>query len=356
MDYFREIAKRNHEQVLFGNDRETGLNCIIAIHNLALGPALGGARMKTYHSTYEALVDVLRLSRGMTHKAAAAGLNLGGGKAVIIGDPDTQKSKGLLEAYGRFVNGLGGQYITAEDVGTTVEDMVVVRTQTAYVTGLPEEAGGSGDPSPVTALGVFHGLRACVEQVYGSDELDGKKVAVQGLGKVGWHLAEHLHQAGAELIVADVRQEIVDRAREAFGAEVVSPDRIHAVECDVFSPCALGAVVNNQSIEELKCRVIAGAANNQLADERVQGPMLKLRGIVYAPDFVINAGGLINVSGELDPDGYDQAKALDRAIQIYESIKTCFSLAKEKNIPTAEAAMLMADERIMAARSGSGRA
>jgi leucine dehydrogenase len=350
MDYFREIAKRNHQQVLFGNDPETGLHCIIAIHDLTLGPALGGARMKTYHSTYEALVDVLRLSRGMTYKAAAAGLDLGGGKAVIIGDPDTQKSKEVLEAYGRFVNGLGGQYITAEDVGTTVEDMVVVSSQTKHVTGLPEERGGSGDPSPVTALGVFHGMRAALEEVNGSDSMEGKTVAVQGLGKVGWHLAQHLHEADVKLIVADIRSDVVERAREAFNAEVEDPDRIHAAECDVFSPCALGAVVNNQSIEELKCKVIAGAANNQLADERVQGPMLKLRGILYAPDFVINAGGLINVSSELDPGGYDQEKALDRAKHIYDSIKTCFALAKEKNIPTAEAAVHMADERIEAVR------
>ena len=350
MDYFREIAKRNHEQVLFGNDPETNLQCIIAIHDLTLGPALGGTRMKTYHSTYEALVDVLRLSRGMTYKAAAAGLDLGGGKAVIIGDPETQKSKELLEAYGRFVDGLGGQYITAEDVGTTVEDMVVVRSKTRHVTGLPEEMGGSGDPSPVTALGVFHGMRAAIEEVYGTDDLDGKTVALQGLGKVGWHLAEHLYNAGVKLIVADIRRKVIEKARDAFEVRVADPDRIHAIDCDVFSPCALGAVVNNQSIEELKCRIIAGAANNQLADERVQGPMLKLRGILYAPDFVINAGGLINVSGELDPEGYDREKALDRANRIYDSMKTCFALAKEKNIPTAEAAVHMAEERIEAAR------
>ena len=355
MDYFREIAKRSHQQVLFGNDAETGLQCIIAIHDQTLGPALGGTRMKTYHSTYEALVDVLRLSRGMTYKAAAANLSLGGGKAVIIGDPDKDKSEELLKAYGRFVNGLGGQYITAEDVGTTVPDMVIVRSQTEYVTGLPVENGGSGDPSPVTAIGCFHGLRAAADEVWGSDDLEGKTVAVQGLGKVGWHLAVLLKEAGARLIVADVRKDVVDRAREELGAEVEDPDRIHAAECDIFSPCALGAVINNQSIEELKCKVIAGAANNQLADERVQGPMLKLRGILYAPDFVINAGGLINVSGELDPEGYDQEKQVERAKHIYDAIQACIQLAKQKNIPTAEAAVHIANERIEAAKKEQGK-
>ncbi|MFO7769166.1 MAG: Glu/Leu/Phe/Val dehydrogenase [bacterium] len=350
MDYFREIAKRNHRQVLFGNDPESGLQTIIAIHDLTLGPALGGCRMKTYLSTYEALVDALRLSRGMTYKAAAAGLDLGGGKSVIIGDPETQKSEDLLRAFGRMVDGLNGQYITAEDVGTTVPDMTIVREETEYVTGLPEDMGGSGDPSPVTALGVFHGLRAATEEVYGSDDLDGKSVAVQGLGKVGWHLAEHLVEAGAELIVADIREDVVEKAREELGAEVMAPDRIHAAECDIFSPCALGAVINNQSIEELKCRIVAGAANNQLADEKVQGPMLKLRDILYAPDFVINAGGLINVSGELDPDGYDREKQLAATKRIYDSMKECFALAKERNVPTAEAAMIMAEERIEAAK------
>ncbi len=350
MDYFREIAKRNHEKVLFGNDAETGLQCIIAIHNRALGPALGGSRMKTYHSTYEALVDVLRLSRGMTYKAAAAGLDLGGGKAVIIGDPDTQKSQGLWERFGGFIDSLSGHYITAEDVGTTVEDMVVVRSKTQFVTGLPSDMGGSGDPSPVTALGCFHGLRAAAEETWGSDSFKGKKVAIQGLGKVGWHLASRLKEAGAELFVADVREEAVEKAARELGAEVIAPDRIHAVDCDIFSPCALGAVINNQTIEELKCRIIGGSANNQLADEKVQGPMLKLRGILYAPDFVINAGGLINVSGELDPDGYDQAKQLERTEHIYDSIKSCIALAKKKNIAMAEAAIEMADERIKAAQ------
>ena len=350
MDYFREIAKRDHEQVLFGNDPDSGLQCIIAIHDRTLGPSLGGTRMKTYLSAYEALVDVLRLSRGMTYKAAAAGLHLGGGKAVIMGDPQTQKSKALLESFGRFVDGLSGQYITAEDVGTTVEDMVVLRGMTRFVTGLPSEQGGSGDPSPATALGVFHGIRAAAEEIWDSDDFSDRTVAIQGLGKVGWHLAEHLAEAGAKLFVADIREDIVSKAREQFGAEVTPPDRIHAVPCDIFAPCALGAAINNQTIEELQCKIVAGAANNQLAEERVQGPLLKLRGILYAPDFVINAGGLINVSGELDPDGYQREKALERTRDIYDSMKRCFALAKQRNIPTTEAANTIAEERIKEAK------
>ncbi|MCB0831971.1 MAG: Glu/Leu/Phe/Val dehydrogenase [Bacteroidetes bacterium] len=344
MNLFELIEERNHEEVVFFSDRESGLRAIVAIHDTTLGPALGGCRMYPYSSTEEALQDVLRLSRGMTYKAAVAGLNLGGGKSVIIGDPKKHKNEILFRAFGRFVQGLGARYITAEDVGTSVMDMEWVRMETRYVTGISRALGGSGDPSPVTALGTYRGLKACAEKAFGTQSLKGVRVAVQGLGHVGYYLVRHLHDEGAKLIVNDVDPERVKRVVNEFGAEAVDGDKIYSVDADVFAPCALGAIVNDKTIPQFKFKVIAGAANNQLAEEDKHGQQLLERKIVYAPDYVINAGGLINVYNELE--GYNQEKALSQAKSIYDIVKNIIDLSEKENIPTHVASNKLAEERI----------
>lgn len=344
MKTFSEMMKRHHEQVVFGFDADSGLRAIIAIHNTTLGPALGGTRMWTYRTEEEALRDVLRLSRGMTYKAAVAGLNLGGGKGVIIGDPAKDKNEILFRAYGRLVEGLGGRYITAEDVGTDVRDMEWVRAETTFVTGISEALGGSGDPSPVTALGVYHGMKACTERVFGTTSLKGMRIAVQGLGHVGRHLCEYLKKEGASLIVTDIHKERVNRAVEQFGAKAVAPKEIYTVEAEVFAPCALGAVISDETLPYFKFKVIAGAANNQLADEKVHGPKLKEYGILYAPDYVINSGGLINVANEIE--GYNRERALTQAEGIYQTVKNVLQVAEEEDVPTYEAANRIAERRI----------
>ncbi|MFO7273579.1 MAG: Glu/Leu/Phe/Val dehydrogenase dimerization domain-containing protein [Bacillota bacterium] len=342
MGIFEQMAQYGHEQLVFCYDKSTGLRAIIAIHDTTLGPALGGLRMWPYEREEDAITDVLRLSRGMTYKNSAMGLNLGGGKAVLWGDPRTDKSEELFRAFGKFVESLGGRYITAEDVGTTVADMNYVMMETDHVCGREEV---SGDPSPVTAYGVFMGIKACVKHVFGSEDLKGKKVAVQGLGKVGYHLCKHLHEAGAELIVTDIDPELVEKAKAEFGAKAVAPDEIYSVECDIFSPCALGAILNDETIPKLKCKIVAGAANNQLKEPR-HGDMLRKRGILYAPDFVINGGGVINVAEEYHPQGYDRERALKRVATIYDKLLRVFKIAEERNISTAEAADVMAEERM----------
>ncbi|MDQ7051931.1 MAG: Glu/Leu/Phe/Val dehydrogenase dimerization domain-containing protein [candidate division KSB1 bacterium] len=344
MKTFTEMMRRNHEQVVFGYDKESGLRAIIAIHNTTLGPALGGTRMWPYKSEAEALNDVLRLSRGMTYKAAVAGLNLGGGKGVIIGDPQTDKNEILFRAYGRLVEGLGGRYITAEDVGTDVRDMEWVRAETTFVTGISEALGGSGDPSPVTARGVYHGMKACTEEVFGTDRLKGLRVALQGLGHVGMHLAEFLHKEGAKLYVTDIHQDRVRAAVERFGAEAVEPDKIYEVEAEIFAPCALGAIINDETLAKFKFKIIAGAANNQLQDEKKHGQAVKELGILYAPDYVINAGGLINVANEIE--GYNRERALTQAEGIYYNVKKVLQVAKDEDIPTHVAANRIAERRI----------
>jgi len=342
MGIFGQMEQYGHEQLVFCYDRSTGLRAIIAIHDTTLGPALGGVRMWKYEREDDAVTDVLRLSRGMTYKNAAMGLNLGGGKAVIWADPRTEKSEALLRAFGKFVQSLGGRYITAEDVGTTVEDLTYVQMETRHAAGRAE---ASGDPSPVTAYGVFEGIKACARQVFGSDDLKDKKVAVQGLGKVGWALCGHLHEAGARLIVTDIHPELVDRAVREFGATPVAPAEIYGVACDIFAPCAMGAVLNDETIPQLKCRIVAGSANNQLKEPR-HADMLRERSILYAPDFVINGGGVVNVAEEFHPAGYSRERALARVATIYDKLLRVFQIAEERNISTAQAAEVLAEERL----------
>ena len=345
VNVFEELAKKDHEQVVFLRDKVTGLRAIVAIHDTTLGPALGGTRMWAYPDEAAALRDVLRLSRGMTYKSAAAGLNLGGGKAVIIGDAKTMKNEMLFRAYGRFVQGLGGRYITAEDVGTTVRDMEWVRMETENVVGISRALGGSGDPSPVTALGTYEGIKASLKFATGNESLANRTVAVQGVGAVGQHLVRHLVEGGAKVVVADIDLENVKRA-VAIGAGVsaVPADTIYDVACDVFAPCALGAVINDDTIPRLKCHVVAGSANNVLADEERHAAELVRRSIVYAPDYVVNAGGLINVANELD--GYNYERALAQASGIYDITMQVFRIAKDEGITTLRAANTLAERRI----------
>nr|WP_256373178.1 Glu/Leu/Phe/Val dehydrogenase [Bdellovibrio sp. NC01] len=344
MGTFEVISKHgDHEQVVFCNDPHVGLKAIIAIHNTALGPALGGTRMWNYKNEDEALVDVLRLSKGMTYKAAASGLNLGGGKAVIIGDPKTQKSEGLFRAFGQFVNSLNGKYITAEDVGTSVQDMEHIYMETPWVTGIPKDFGGSGDPSPYTAHGVLMGIKASAKEKFGTDSLKGLRIAVQGLGNVGSNLVKYLKEEGAEVIVADIDMARTKKISETMGAKAVSSDEILFQECDILAPCALGAIVNDQTITKFKTKVIAGGANNVLAEAR-HGDQLKELGILYAPDYVINAGGLMNVFVELE--GYSPDRAFEKTKRVYDNILKVYEIAKRDNIGTHTAADRLAEERI----------
>lgn len=339
------MQKEGHELVAYFYDQASGLKAIIAVHSTKLGPALGGCRVWPYESEEAALNDVLRLSKGMTYKSAAMGLPLGGGKAVIIINERRETTPEMWEAFGRAVDSLGGKYITAEDVGTKPEHLEIVRRMTKHVVGLPDT---SGDPSPVTAFGVFNGMKACLEHVYGTDSFEGRTIAVQGLGAVGMSLCRHLHEAGARLVVTDLGQERVNRAVSEFGAEAVAPDDIYGVECDVFAPCALGAVLNDETIPQLKARIVAGSANNQLAEHR-HGDMLRERGVLYAPDFIINGGGVINVYHELAPGGYDREKALARVAKIRDQVAEAIQLAEERGISTADAAMELAERRLAAA-------
>lgn len=343
MSVFEHIGGEGYEQVVFCSDDHSGLRSIIAIHSTALGPALGGTRFYPYRNEEEALNDVLRLSRGMTYKAAAAGLDLGGGKAVIIGDPRRDKTEELLRAYGRFVETLGGRYITAEDVGTALDDMDVVRRESRWVTGCSNTYGGSGDPSPVTAYGVLQGIKACLLEAFGEATLSGRSVALQGVGKVGYALCGYLVQEGAQVTIADVDLDNLARAVSDFGVETTAIEKIHAVETDVFAPCALGGAINDDTISELDCTIIAGSANNQLARDE-HGEKLRDLGILYAPDFVINAGGLINVEDELR--GYDQQRAMKRVEGIYKQLQHIFAMARERNLSTASAAMEYAEDRV----------
>jgi leucine dehydrogenase len=340
MELFDYMGKYDFEQVVFNFDQVSGLKAIIAIHDTTLGPALGGTRIWDYESEEDALYDALRLARGMTYKSAAAGLNLGGGKAVIIGDSKKIKCEELWRAYGRFVQSLHGRYITAEDVGTTADDMAIIAEETEYVAGLP---GNSGDPSPVTAFGVWKGMKAAAEEVFGSPDLKGRVVAIQGLGHVGYHLARYIKDEGGELIVTDLDKNNVDRVVNEFSARAVKPDEIYSVDCDIFAPCALGAVINDETIIQLKCQIVAGAANNVLTEDR-HGDILEEKGILYAPDYVINAGGVINVFEELH--GYNRERALNKASKIYDNIKKVIEISKRDNIPTYKAADIMAEERI----------
>ncbi len=339
-ELFDLLSEHGHEQVVFTHEPSCGYRGIIAIHDTTLGPALGGTRFWDYATDVEALVDVLRLSRGMTYKAAVAGLNLGGGKSVIIGDHKRDDREMLFRAHGRAVESQQGRYITAEDVGTSVEDMDFVHMETDHVVGI---AGRSGDPSPVTAYGVYRGIKACAARRYGSDDLAGRSVAVQGVGHVGYHLCDYLAADGAELVVTDIDEAKVDRVRDEIGAETVQPDEIYDADVDVFAPCALGAVLNDDTIPRLEVDIVAGAANNQLADDR-HDDMLVQEGILYAPDYVINAGGLINVYSELAD--WDTERAKRKAAEIYHTLLEIFALAEDNGLTSAEAADRVALRRV----------
>lgn len=339
---------RGHEQLAYFNDEETGLKAFIAVHDTTLGPGAGGCRMWPYDNEMDALNDALRLSRGMSYKNAMAGLPLGGGKAVIIANSKTDKSEELFKAFGRCVQKMGGKYITAEDVGMTTEDMMVIASETDYIAGLPHGDHASGDPSPFTARGVYNGIRAAVKYKLGKDSLEGLTVAVQGVGHVGLYLCEHLHKDGAKILVSDIVQEHLDEAVEKYGATVVAPDEILSVECDVLSPCALGAVINDDTIPNLKTTIVAGGANNQLANDS-HGVRLMDRGVLYAPDYVINAGGIINVSGETSGN-YDLDSINAKVDNIYDTLIHIFERADEEKRPTNVVADEMAEEIIAKAK------
>ena len=342
MELFELISQHAHEQVVFCHEPACGYKGVIAIHNTVLGPALGGTRFWSYASDQEAFVDALRLSRGMTYKAAVAGLNLGGGKSVIIGDPKTLRREEIFRAHGRFVETLKGRYITAEDVNTSPDDMEYVAMETQHVTGLP---GTSGDPSPVTAYGTYQGIKAAAKHRHGSDDLSGRTITVQGVGHVGYYLCQYLSADGARLVVTDIDPGKVAKVVHDFGATAVGADEIYGVEADVYAPCALGATINDQTLEVLKVDIVAGAANNVLAEER-HGDELHRRGILYAPDYVINAGGLINVCGELN--GWAPERSMRKAGDIYNTLLRLFELSAEEGLPTYQAADRLAEDRIAA--------
>jgi leucine dehydrogenase len=345
MKIFELMTERNHEQLVFWNDPRLGYRGIIAIHDTTMGPALGGTRFWSYESDRAAVIDALRLARGMTYKAAVTGLNLGGGKSVIWGDNKVVDREMIFRAHGRAVESLGGRYITAEDVGTSPEDMEFVRMETEFAVGL---LGRSGDPSPVTAFGVYRGIKACAAHKYGDGSLADRHVAVQGLGHVGTYVCEHLAEEGAKLTVTDIDEARVQDVVERFGATAVEPHAIYDVDCDIYAPCALGAVINDETIDRLKCDIVAGAANNQLARGPIHGPALRERGVLYAPDYVINAGGLINVYGELNDWTADRSKR--KAGDIYNTLLRIFDRAGSEDIDPHEAANKVAETRIMEAR------
>jgi leucine dehydrogenase len=341
---FGQPSFDDHEQIVFCNDKDTGLKAIIGIHNTVLGPALGGTRMWNYENEWEALNDVLRLSRGMTFKSAITGLNLGGGKAVIIGDSKTQKTPELMKRFGEFVHSLSGRYITAEDVGMTTEDMDIVRGVTPYVTGISESKGGAGNPSPITAYGVFMGMKAAAKFQFGSDILEDKNIYVQGIGNVGEALVEHLVNEGANVTIADISQERLETVRSKYGVTIYGGNDIYSEPMDIYAPCALGASINDENIYKLQAKVIAGAANNQLAEENRHGRILMERGIVYAPDFLINAGGIINVYAELE--NYDRQEIMRKTENIYNTTLEILDNAKVNHLTTHTAALNIARERI----------
>jgi leucine dehydrogenase len=343
MHLFDTLAEMGHEEIAMGSDPESGYRGIVAIHSTRLGPALGGTRFWSYATDDEAIVDALRLSRGMTYKNAVAGLNLGGGKSVIIGDNRSNNREAIFRAHGRLVESLGGRYITAEDVGTTTRDMDFVHQETNHVAGLAEK---SGDPSPVTAHGVFRAIQASAKERWGSDDLHGKVVAIQGCGSVGCHLANELHEAGAKLIVCDIRPDRTQRVVAETGATVVDTEAIYGVEADIFAPCALGGIINDDTIPQLKVEIVAGGANNQLLEER-HGDALEQRGIQYTPDYVANAGGVINVYSEVA--GWDSEHALQKADEIYDTVLGVFEIAKEYGIPSYVAADRLAERRLNSA-------
>ncbi|WP_296701653.1 Glu/Leu/Phe/Val dehydrogenase dimerization domain-containing protein [Algoriphagus sp.] len=343
---FGQISTMDHEQVVICHDQPTGLKAIIGIHNTVLGPALGGTRMWPYATEEEAITDVLRLSRGMTFKNSLAGLNLGGGKAVILGDPSL-KNEAFMRRFGRFIESLGGRYVTAEDVNMSTSDMEYIRMETRHVAGLPEIKGGAGDPSPVTAFGTYMGMKAAAKKAFGSDSLNGKKIVVQGVGQVGKYLIEYLVKEGAEVMITDIFEDKLKQVAKNTGATVVDPNVIYDLNMDIYAPCALGATINDETIDRLKCGVIAGAANNQLKDEAKHGKILLEKGIVYAPDFLINAGGVINVGAEY-LGGYIKEMVYQQTEKIYDTCLVILEKSSNENIPAQQAAIETAKARITA--------
>jgi leucine dehydrogenase len=341
---FGQLSFDDHEQIVFCNDKDTGLKAIIGIHNTVLGPALGGTRMWKYQSEWDALNDVLRLSRGMTYKSAITGLNLGGGKAVIIGDSKIDKTPEMIAKFGQYVNSLSGKYITAEDVGTTTQDMDLIRTQTPHVTGVSQDKGGSGNPSPVTAYGVYMGMKAAAKYAYGTDNLEGKKVLVQGIGHVGEILVDYLTKEGAKVFIIDINEDRMLEISNKYGVVIFTGNDLYNADVDIYAPCALGATINNDTVYKIKAKIIAGAANNQLANENIHGAILQERGIAYAPDFLINAGGIINVYGEIA--GYDAIESMRRTENIYNTTLEIFNHASSNKMTTHQAALRMAHNRI----------
>jgi len=350
---FGQLSFDNHEQVVFCFDKDTGLKAIIGIHNTVLGPALGGTRMWNYQSESEALNDVLRLSRGMTYKSAVTGLDLGGGKAVIIGNVKKHKTPELMLKFGEFVHSLGGNYITAEDVGMETDDMDLIRTVTPHVVGLSEAKGGKGNPSPITAHGVYMGMKAAAKFAFGTDNLKGRKIYVQGVGHVGENLVKKIKAEDAEVFISDINQERMEMIRDTYDVNIYEGTTFYDEPMDIYSPCALGATLNDKTIGMLKAKVIAGAANNQLAVEHKHGEMLRQKGIVYAPDFLINAGGIINVYGEIHNYGLDES--MRRTENIYNTTLEILKQSEENNITTYQAAFQVAQNRIDAKRKEQGR-
>ena len=348
MEIFEYMGTFGHEQLVMCSDPEVGLKTIIAIHDTTLGPAGGGTRMWPYESEQAAVQDALRLSQAMTYKCAAADLPMGGGKGVIIGDSRTQKTEALMRAYGSFVDTLGGRYLTTTDVGTTTRDLEYIHQSTDHVLGLPTTVGGSGDTSIMTGLGIYMGMRAAALEVWGSDSLRGKKVAIQGFGKVATYTSEHLMKDDAQLVVTDIHEEALDRAR-ALGLDVVAPEKIFDADCDIFAPCALGGVLNGETIPRLKCRIVAGGANNQLLSA-ADGEEIHRRGILYAPDYVVNAGGIINAAAEVGVT-YNPDRAREQTERIYEIMGRIIQVSKDEEIPTAKAADRLAEERIASVRA-----
>lgn len=341
---FDQIEAMGHEQVMFFNDNETGLKGIIGIHNTTLGPALGGTRVWKYDNEQAAISDVLRLSRGMTFKSSIIGINLGGGKAVIIDNPKAKKDEPFWRRYGKFVENLGGKYITAEDVGTSTQFMEYISMETKHVMGKPFYLGGSGDPSPVTAYGVYLGMKASQKKLTGNDSLAGKKILVQGVGHVGQYLIEHLNKENANIMIADINEDNLKSVTSRYKAEIIGVNDVYDADMDIYSPCALGATLNDDTIDKLKCSIVAGAANNQLQDELIHGRKIKEKGILYAPDFLINAGGVVNCYTEID--GYNKERTFSITDNIYQQTIDIFSAADNSEKGTQEVALEIAMARI----------
>jgi len=340
-----QLSALGHKKVIFCNDPDTGLKAIIAIHNTTLGPAIGGTRMWNYQTEAEALEDVLRLSRSMTYKASITGLNIGGGKAVIIGDSRNGKSEAMMRSFGRFIKNLNGEFITAEDVGTTTRDMEFIRMETTHVTGVPESLGGAGDPSPHSARGVFLGIKACVKEVFGTDMLAGRSVIVQGIGNVGEQLVALLRNENVEVFISDINEERLQYVARKYKAKPIEADKIYGHHADIYAPCALGSTVNDKTIAKMNFAIIAGSANNQLANEQVHGQLLVDKNILFAPDYLINAGGLISCYAELT--GFGKKRTVQLTENIYSATRDVIKMSKKDNIPTILAANRIAEQRII---------